>query len=336
MSQESCSKASVIHGGLDKHPEFEQTRESVVAPPIHTFSRNPMNLSPSLRGALCALGATAIWSGNFIVARLLNESIAPATLSLLRWGTAFLGLLPFAWPAARASRQAILRSLPAMIPMAVLGVTVFNVLVYTGARTSPALNLSLIATSTPVFIMLLAAIFLREKLTLKKVLGLAFALGGVLLLVTKGDPSSLAGLRFSVGDLWMTLASVIFAAYSILVRRFTGGLDQPVFLLTLIGTGLVFLVPWAGWEITVGGAPEITPTAVICILYVGLGASLAAYAMWNSAVATIGPSLAGLIYYSLPLFSGVTAFIFLDEPMGILHLVSAGCILGGIILATRR
>jgi drug/metabolite transporter (DMT)-like permease len=249
---------------------------------------------------------------------------------------AFLGLLPFAWPAARASRQAILRSLPAMIPMAVLGVTVFNVLVYTGARTSPALNLSLIATSTPVFIMLLAAIFLREKLTLKKVLGLAFALGGVLLLVTKGDPSSLAGLRFSVGDLWMTLASVIFAAYSILVRRFTGGLDQPVFLLTLIGTGLVFLVPWAGWEIAVGGAPKITPTAVICILYVGLGASLAAYAMWNSAVATIGPSLAGLIYYSLPLFSGVTAFIFLDEPMGILHLVSAGCILGGIILATRR
>jgi drug/metabolite transporter (DMT)-like permease len=83
MSQESCSKASVIQGGLDKHPEFEQTRESVVAPPIHTLSRNPMNLSPSLRGALCALGATAIWSGNFIVARLLNESIAPATLSLL-------------------------------------------------------------------------------------------------------------------------------------------------------------------------------------------------------------------------------------------------------------
>ena len=67
----------------------------------------------------------------------------------------------------------------------------------------------------------------------------------------------------------------------------------------------------------------------------GLGASLASYAMWNMAVASIGPALAGLIYYSLPLFSGFTAYVFLGEPMGIIHLVSAGCILGGIMLATR-
>ena len=222
-----------------------------------------------------------------------------------------------------------------MIPMALLGVTVFNALLYTGARTTSALNLSLIATSTPVFIILLARVFLRETLTAKKILGLAAALGGVLLLITKGEPARLAGLQFSVGDLWMTLAAVLFAAYSILVRRFSGKLSPTVFLLTLIGTGLVFLLPWAGWECAVIGLPEITAGMVCAILYVGLGASLAAYAMWNSAVASIGPSLAGLIYYSLPLFSGVAAFLFLGEPMGLVHLASAGCILGGIVLATR-
>ena len=288
-----------------------------------------------LRGALFALGATVIWSGNFIVARLLNQSIEPATLSLLRWGVAFLGLLSFACRAAWADRAAVRRSLPAMIPMAILGVTAFNALLYTGARTTSALNLSLIATSTPVFIILLARVFLRETLTAKKILGLAAALGGVLLLITKGEPARLAGLQFSVGDLWMTLAAVLFAAYSILVRRFSGKLSPTVFLLTLIGTGLVFLLPWAGWECAVIGLPEITAGMVCAILYVGLGASLAAYAMWNSAVASIGPSLAGLIYYSLPLFSGVAAFLFLGEPMGLVHLASAGCILGGIVLATR-
>ncbi|MDP3430459.1 MAG: DMT family transporter, partial [Desulfomicrobium sp.] len=84
------------------------------------------------------------------------------------------------------------------------------------------------------------------------------------------------------------------------------------------------------------GPPEITPGAAGAILYVGLGASLASYAMWNSAVKSIGPSLAGLIYYSLPLFSGVAAFVLLDEPMGLIHLASAACILGGILLATRE
>ena len=288
-----------------------------------------------LRGALFALGATVIWSGNFIVARLLNQSIEPATLSLLRWGVAFLGLLPFAWKAAWTDRAAIRRSLPTMIPMSLLGVTAFNALLYTGARTTSALNLSLIATSTPVFIILLARVFLREKLTSKKILGLASALAGVLLLITGGEPARLLGLQFSAGDLWMTLAAVLFAAYSIMVRRFSGELSPAVFLLTLIGTGLVFLLPWAGWEYAVAGLPQLNAGAICAILYVGLGASLAAYAMWNSAVASIGPSLAGLIYYSLPLFSGFTAYVFLGEPMGLIHLVSAGFILGGIMLATR-
>jgi drug/metabolite transporter (DMT)-like permease len=294
-----------------------------------------MNNMAPLRGILCALGATVIWSGNFIVARSLNQSIEPATLSFLRWATAFAGLLPFACRAAWAEREAIRRSMPAMIPMAVLGVTTFNALLYQAARTTSALNLSLIATSTPVFIILLARIFLGEKLSARKAAGLAAALGGVLLLITGGDASRLSGLEFSIGDLLMSLAAVIFAAYSILVRRFTGGLSQPVFLLTLFGTGLVFLIPWAGWECLVSGTPEITPGVVGAVLYVGLGASLASYAMWNTAVASIGPSLAGLIYYSLPLFSGFTAFVFLGEPMGLIHLVSAGFILGGIMLATR-
>jgi len=109
-----------------------------------------------------------------------------------------------------------------------------------------------------------------------------------------------------------------------------------LFLLTLFGVGILFLAPWTAWELLTTGVPTITIGAAGAILYIGLGASLASYAMWNSAVASIGPSLAGLIYYSLPLFSGVTAFLFLGEPMGLIHLLSAGCILGGIVLATRR
>lgn len=291
--------------------------------------------SKTLRGILFALGATVIWSGNFIVARSLNQSIEPATLSMLRWATAFAGLLPFACRAAWAERAAIRRSMPAMIPMALLGVTTFNALLYKAAHTTSTLNLSLIATSTPVFIILLARIFLHERLTARKMLGLAVALAGVLLLITGGDPGRLAGLDFAIGDLWMSLAAVIFAAYSILVRRFPGGLSQSVFLLTLFGTGIIFLIPWTGWEVFTHGLPTITLGAAGAILYVGLGASLAAYAMWNSAVTSIGPSLAGLIYYTLPLFSGFSAFVLLGEPMGLIHLTSAGCILGGILLATR-
>ena len=97
--------------------------------------------STSLQGILFALGATVIWSGNFIVARSLNQSIEPATLSLLRWATAFLGLLPFACRTAWRQRLEIRAAMPAMIPMAILGVTVFNALLYKAAHSTSALNL---------------------------------------------------------------------------------------------------------------------------------------------------------------------------------------------------
>ncbi len=291
--------------------------------------------SKTLSGIFFALGATVIWSGNFIVARSLNQAIEPATLSLLRWSVAFLGLLPLAGRAAWRERAAIRQSLPAMIPMAILGVTTFNTLLYTAARTSTALNLSLIATSTPIFIMLLARVFLGEALTARKVLGLCLALSGVLLLITGGEASRLWRLDLAIGDVWMALAAMLFAAYSILVRRAATTLSPFVFLLVLFGVGIVFLLPWAGWEMRAAGFPSISPGAAGAILYVGLGASLAAYAMWNKAVAAIGPSLAGLIYYSLPLFSGGVAYLFLGEPMSWLHAASAAGILGGIVTATR-
>lgn len=291
--------------------------------------------SHTMSGAPLALGATIIWSGNFIVARGLNQIVEPATLSLLRWGVAFLGLLPLASRAAWRERVAIGRCLPTMVPMAILGVTTFNTLLYTAAKTSTALNLSLIATSTPIFIMLLARVFLGEALGPRKLLGLCLALAGVLLLITDGDLSRLTRLDFAIGDLWMTLAAMLFAAYSILIRRCATCLSQSVFLLVLFGVGIVFLLPWAGWEISRNGFPTVTPEVMGAILYIGLGASLAAYAMWNKAVTIIGPSVAGLIYYSLPLFSGGVAYLFLGEPMSWLHAASAAGILGGIIVATR-
>lgn len=292
-------------------------------------------MTSTLRGSLFALGATIIWSGNFIVARILHGSVEPATLALLRWSVAFLCLLPFTLRQAWEARRIIRTSLPAMLPMAILGVSLFNALLYTAARTSPALNLSLIATTTPIIIVILARLWLHEPLTPRKILGLILALAGVLLLITRGELSRLTGLQFTPGDLWMSIAAGLFAVYSVQVRRFSSGLSQPVFLLTLIGLGLLFLLPWAGWEISRSGLPTVTPVMAAAILYVGIGASLCAYALWNAAVAAIGPSLAGLIYYTLPLFSGCLAFVFLSEPMSFLHLISGCCILGGILLATR-
>lgn len=286
-------------------------------------------------GVLFALGATVIWSGNFVVARELYETVSPAMLAFLRWITATLALAPVAALAMWRERRIIRRHMKYLLATSFTGVTVFNTLLYLAARSTSALNLSLIAITAPVFTLLFARFLIGEPFTLGRAAGVALAAAGVAVLVTRGEFALLLSLHFSMGDLWMAVAAVIFGLYTVLVRMRPRQLGQTSFLLATFVAGTIMLVPWTAWEARQYGIPEFNPALLGSVLYIGLGASLASYVLWTRAVEIIGPSRSGFIYYSLPLFSGLEAFFLLGEPVGIIHAVSGLLILGGIVLATR-
>jgi drug/metabolite transporter (DMT)-like permease len=288
----------------------------------------------SLAGYFFVLGATIIWSGNFIVARGLSDSIPPVTLAFLRWTTAVVVMLPFCLRALWRERTTIKGNLGYLSLTAFLGVTLFNTLVYMAGRTSPALNMSLIATFSPVFVVILARFLFKEPITAWRVVGLVTATVGVALLVTDGKLSLLLNMTFTEGDLWMLPAAAIFAGYSILVRRKPGELGQGAFLGAIFMIGLVFLLPWTIWEQWGSRGVTFSATAVLAILYLGVGPSLLAFLCWNRAIALIGPARASFVYYSLPVFSGIEASLILREPIDLVHVFSGALILIGIITAT--
>ena len=96
------------------------------------------------------------------------------------------------------------------------------------------------------------------------------------------------------------------------------------------------LLPWALWEQQSSAWPTLTLASSGAVLYLGLFTSIISYFLWNHAVATIGPANAGMIYYTLPLFSGIEAWLLLGEPITSVHLLSGGTIVIGIFIATRR
>jgi drug/metabolite transporter (DMT)-like permease len=289
----------------------------------------------NVSGYLFALLATVIWSGNFIVARGLAQEIAPVSLAFFRWLTASAVLLPFALPSMIRQRREILANLGHLVPTALLGVTLFNTLIYIAGHQTTALNLSLIAVFTPVFIVILARIVLSDPITWGRLCGILLAVSGVVTLATNGDWSSLAGLEFNGGDLWMLLATLLFATYTILVRRKPASIEPTAYLGATFLLGLFMLAPWAAWEWS-SSPPSIPPMHVIgSILYIGVGASLVSFLFWNRAVSIIGPAKAGVVYYSLPLFCGVEAWLILGEEIAWLHGVAGLLIITGILLATR-
>jgi drug/metabolite transporter (DMT)-like permease len=292
-----------------------------------------MNSKPMLIGFAYAIAATIIWSGNFIVARDLSDEIAPLTLAFWRWVVAILALLPFAIKPLLAQKVWIKVNIVYLSIVSLFGVTLFNSLIYYASHSSSAINLSLIAITFPIFILVLSRIFLAEAISWNKLAGIGLVAAGILLLISKGELSVLAELTFAQGDILMLIASLIFAIYSMLLRQKPEGISVPAFQLASFIVGLVFLFPFYLVELYFIPTKNLEGSVIMSILYVGIFASLLAFILWNKAISIIGAINAGMVYYSLPIFSGVLAIVILDEAVTSLHLYSTLLVLLGILLA---
>ncbi|MDX2480480.1 MAG: DMT family transporter [Desulfuromusa sp.] len=288
-----------------------------------------------MRGYFFAIAATAIWSGNFIIARGLSDNIPPVSLAFWRWAVAIIVLLPFALRPLLNERHILKKHIRYLSVTALLGITVFNTLIYIAGHTTSALNLSLISITFPIFIILLMRIFYRELITVKKRIGVSLVAAGVVVLITQGDPSILLDVSFAIGDVCMLVAAITFAIYSIQLKRKPKELSIWALQLSTFLLGLLFLLPFFIWESMVSPAVQWEMTTLVSILYVGIFASLTAFVLWNKAIIVIGPAKAGMVYYTLPLFSGVLAYLFLQERISSLHFFSAAFILSGILVANN-
>lgn len=291
---------------------------------------------PALSGYLFAIAATAIWSGNFIIARGLNESIPPITLAFWRWVVAVVVFLPFAMKPLITERNILKQHLPYLSITALLGITIFNTLIYFAGHTTTAINLSLISITFPIFIVIFSRIFFGELITLNKGVGILLVSAGVILLITKGVLTQLLDISFAIGDVWMLLAAITFAVYSLLLKRKPQQLSIWALQLSTFILGLVFLTPFFIWEYVTVPHAHLDMKTVGSILYVGIFASLTAFVLWNKAIVILGPSRAGMIYYTLPIFSGISAYFLLNERISMIHFYSVLLIVSGILTANHE
>ena len=289
-----------------------------------------------LTGYLCAMAAVIFWSYNFIIARELNDTVAPVSLAFGRWLVAVLVLFPFAIKSLLSEWILVKENLAYLSITAFTGVTLFNTLLYLGGQTTGALNLALISITSPIFIVTFARIFYGELLTFYKVAGVFLVATGVIALITRGQLSSLLSLTFSIGDIWMLMGAIIFAIYSILILKKPPQLGILAFQLSTFILGLIFLLPFLAWEYAVVGPSAYGANAIYSILYLGVFASLFSFVLWNQSIMLIGVSKTGMVYYTLPIFSGVMAWYFLGEDIGLLHLGSGVLIVSGIFMANHQ
>ena len=286
-------------------------------------------------GYLSAIAATLFWSGNFTIARGVIENIPPISLAYWRWTTAIILLLPFAIKSLISDWAIIKKHYIYLSITSILGVSLFNTLIYISGHSTSAINMSLIAITFPIFIIIISRFIFKELITLNKGIGILFVISGVIILITKGDISILKTISFVAGDLWMLLAAISFALYSILIKYKPNGIGTRSFQLSTFIIGLLFLTPFYIWESfnTNFKIQSINKDIFYSILYLGIFASLFSYILWGKAVEFLGPTKPSMIYYTLPIFSGLIAYLFLGEKIENIHLLSMLLILIGVLTA---
>ncbi|HML54659.1 MAG TPA: DMT family transporter [Solidesulfovibrio magneticus] len=285
-------------------------------------------------GYLTALAATVLWAGNFVVARGIAQEIPPVQLNFWRWLLALACILPFAWPKLRADWPAMKRHWRYLAAMGLVGVSLLNAFVYKAGQTTESLNMALLVPTAPVMIIILSRIIYGEPLTPRRLGGVAIVLVGVLELVSRGDWGHIASLRFLPGDLWALAGAACFALYSLFVRKRPAGISVEGFNAATFAWGLVLMLPALAVEAATGPATSWSARVVIGVAYAGIGCSFAAYTLWTKAIGSIGPVLAGIVYYFLPVVTAVESVWLLGEAVTAAHVLGGALIVSGILLAT--
>lgn len=290
-----------------------------------------------------------MWAGNAVVGRLMQGSVPPITFNFLRWVLAFVLLLPLAaW--VLGPRSPVWRHGRRFALLGLLSVALYNALQYMALKTSTPINVTLVAASMPVWMILLGRLFYDVPVTRRAALGAALSLAGVATVLTRGDWLQLRNLQLVPGDGWMLAAAITWAAYSWLLARPAPGSepaevrrDWAAFLLAQVAFGLVWsgamtAGEWALLPALPAGQQHLHwgwPLA-LALLYVAVGPSLLAYRAWGAGVARVGPTTAGFFSNLTPLFAALMSATLLGEPPQLYHAAGFVLIVGGILVSSRR
>jgi len=256
-------------------------------------------------------------------------------MAVLRWIIVALVLLPFArahlgrdWPAIKASPWL-------MLLFGLTGGGLFGTLQYVALQYTSALNMGVVGSVAPAFIVGASWLLFRERLAPLQLAGVLVSLSGVLAIVTQLDITRLAGLRFNGGDLIILVNMACWAIYASCLRA-RPTVHATTFMLAIAVISALGNLPFSALEHGSGFYLQADWTTVRATLYASLVTSILAYAAWNRAVDIIGAPRASAFLHTIPLFSAVLATTLLGEHIEAFHVLGFALILAGVTLVARQ
>ena len=299
-----------------------------------------MNQRLTLATAALLVVPPLLWAGNAVVGRMAQGLVPPITLNFLRWALAFVLLLPMAYHVLHR-RSPLWSHWRRYALLGLLGVGCYNAMQYLALKTSTPINVTLVASSAPIFMLGMGRLFFGQAISRRQVWGALLSITGVLVVLCRGDFAQLLQFKLVPGDVYVLLATLAWAWYSWLLTRPVDPQEIRTDWAAFLMAQMVFGLGWSGlfagseWALTDARIVWGWPLAVT-LLYVAVGPAILAYRCWGMGVQRVGPTVASFFSNLTPLFAAIMSAAFLGEPPKAFHAVAFALIVGGIVVSSRR
>ncbi len=281
-----------------------------------------------------------LWAGNAVVGRMVHDMVPPMTLNFLRWLGALLILMPLA-PWVLRPGSGLWTHWRRYAVLGFLGVGCYNALQYLALQTSTPLNVTLVAASTPVFMLGVGWVGFGQRVSRRQMAGALLSIAGVVLVLCRGDWATLMQVRLVPGDFYVLLATLSWAIYSWMLASPNDPAEirnnWAAFLLAQVVPGLAWAGIFAGaeWALTPARMVWSWPLAA-ALVYVAVGPAVLAYRCWGVGVQRVGPAIASFFANLTPLFAALFSVALLGELPHLYHALAFVMIVGGIVVSSRR
>ena len=275
-------------------------------------------------------------ASNLVVARGGVEYVPPISLAFWRWTVVVLILLPFAYSFLIKNLKVIKKEFKKLFFLGAMGCGVCGAFPFLAGETTTVTNMGIIYTSSPIFIILISAIFFNEKVNFIKIIGLVSCLIGVFAIIIKGDLNLLLNLSFTIGDLWMLAAAIGWALYSIYLFYWKS--ELPIFQrFTLVAFfGAVSLFPFYIIEEIAVQRTLFNSQFFLWVVFAAISPGIIAFTLYTQAQKSLGASLTGFTLYIFTIYAAIYGFIFFNEKLEFFHYIGPILVFFGVYLAKKN
>lgn len=270
-----------------------------------------MKTIENLWAHLALLTVNLIYGANYVLAKdIMPDYILPNGLILIRVAGATLLL----WIVRLFIWEKVNRKDLILIAFcALFGVSLNQLFFFNGLNLTSPINSSIIMTSNPIMVVILAFFLLKERIQPLKITGVIVGTFGAVWLILLGNPHG-SGTSSILGDIYIFINSLTYALYLVLVKPLMSKY-KPITVITLVftfGLGYIMLYPPVWTELRLVDFSAIPAFIYWEIAFVIVAVTFLAYLLNIFALKIVSPSIASSYIYLQPVFAGVFAWLFMS------------------------